>query len=45
LREAETEVAAIIEGSDDGEAPPAFRAKSAGSDGVGSKEKVAWTKH
>jgi hypothetical protein len=45
LREAETEVAAIIEGSDDGEAPPAFRAKSTGGDGVGSKETVAWTKH
>jgi hypothetical protein len=45
LREAETEVAAIIEGSDDGEAPPAFRAKSTGDDGVGSKETVAWTKH
>ena len=33
LREAETEVAAVIEGSDDGEIPPAFRAKSAGGDG------------
>lgn len=44
LREAETEVAAIIEGSDDGEAPPAFPAKSA-SDGAGSKETVAWTRH
>jgi hypothetical protein len=45
LREAETEVAAIIEGSNDGEAPPAFRATSAAGDGVGSKETVAWTKH
>lgn len=45
LREAETELASIIEGSDDGEVPPAFRAKSAGGDGVGSKERVAWTKH
>ena len=45
LREAETEVAAIVEGGHDGEAPPAFRAKSAGGDGVGAKETVAWTKH
>ena len=45
LREAETEVAAIVESGDDGEAPHAFRAKSAGGNGVSVKETAAWTKH
>jgi hypothetical protein len=47
LREVETEVAAVIEGSDEEEAPPAFRAKSAEGDGAGAKigEVTAWSKN
>lgn len=46
LREVETDVAAVIEGSDD-QAPPAFPAKSAGGDGMGARieEASAWSKH
>jgi hypothetical protein len=36
LREAETDIAAIIEGSDELEAPPAFRVKSVGIDSASS---------
>jgi len=44
LREVETEVAAVIEGGDEAEVPPAFRARS---DGAGAKigEAAAWSKH
>ena len=47
LREVETEVAAVIEGGDEEEVPPAFRARSAGVDGSGAKtgEVAAWSKH
>jgi hypothetical protein len=47
LREVETEVAAVIEGGDDEEFLPAFRARSAGGDGAGAKigEVSAWSKH
>lgn len=47
LREVETEVAAVIEGGDEEEVPPAFRARSAGGDGAGEKigEVAAWSKH
>lgn len=47
LREVETDVAAVIEGSDENEMPPAFPVKSAGGDGAGAKigEVAAWSKH
>ena len=47
LREIETDVTAVIEGEDEDEAPPAFAAKSAGGDGIGSRigETSAWSKH
>ena len=47
LREVETDVAAVIEGGDEDEAPPAFRAKSAGGDGAAAKigEVTAWSKN
>jgi hypothetical protein len=44
LREVETEVAAVIEGCDEADVPPAFRARG---DGSGAKigEAAAWSKH
>jgi len=47
LREVETDVAAVIEGSNEEGIPPAFRAKSAAGDGVGANigEVAAWSKH
>jgi hypothetical protein len=47
LREVETDVAAVIEGSNEDGVPPAFRAKSAGGDGAGGRigEDAAWSKH
>jgi hypothetical protein len=47
LREVETDVAAVIEGSNEDGIPPAFRAKSAGGDGAGGEigEVAAWSKH
>jgi hypothetical protein len=47
LREVETEVAAVIEGGEEEEVPPAFRARSAGGDGAAEKigEVAAWSKH
>lgn len=47
LREVETDVAAVIEGNDENEMPPAFPVKSAGGDGAGAKigEVAAWSKH
>jgi hypothetical protein len=47
LREVETDVAAVIEGGDENEVPPAFPVKSAGGDGAGSTigETSAWSKH
>ncbi|HET9406995.1 MAG TPA: DUF2130 domain-containing protein [Candidatus Sulfotelmatobacter sp.] len=47
LREVETDVAAVIEGGDENETPPAFPVKSTGGDGAGSRigETSAWSKH
>jgi hypothetical protein len=47
LREVETEVAAVIEGDDEEEVPPAYRVRSAGGDAAGAKlgEVAAWSKH
>ena len=47
LREVETEVAAVIEGGEEEEVPPAFRVRSAGGDGAGGVigEVAAWSKH
>jgi myosin heavy subunit len=47
LREVETDVAAVIEGNDEEEVPPAIPAKSARGDGAGAKigEVAAWSRH
>lgn len=47
LREVETDIAAVIEGTEDKVLPPAFRAKSTGSDGISAKigGGAAWVKN
>lgn len=45
LREVETDVAAVIEGSDEGEVPSPLRPKSVGVVGLQIEETAAWSKH
>jgi len=47
LREVQTDVAAVIEGNDEEESPPAFRVNGIDGNGVGlaTKETVSWNKH
>jgi hypothetical protein len=47
LREVETDIAAVIEGTEDTVLPTAFRAKSTGGDAIGAKigGGAAWVKN